>query len=119
MGWIWLIGNGNCDDATNNANCNFEGGDCCGPNVDTNYCEDCICYEDLSCNGPLELIGNGQCNDETNNAGCNFDGGDCCGSCADTQQCVDCQCLVGSPLNYLCKLFKRQGSFTFAKTNFK
>ena len=109
MGWIWLIGNGNCDDATNNANCNFEGGDCCGPNVDTNYCEDCICYEDLSCNGLLELIGNGQCNDETNNAVCNFDGGDCCGSCANTQQCVHCQCLVGSPLNYLCKLFKKAG----------
>ena len=114
-----MIGNGYCEEAMNNENCNFDGGDCCDPNANTIYCEDCICYEDLSCNGLLELIGNGQCNDETNNAECNFDGGDCCGSCANTQQCVHCQCLVGSPLNYLCKPFKRQCFFTFAKTNFK
>ena len=101
---IWLIGNGFCDDATNTANCNFDGGECCDPNTNNDWCQDCICYEDLNCNGPLDLIGNGKCNDETNNAECNFDGGDCCGSCANMEQCSDCQCLVGSPPNYLCKI---------------
>ena len=104
-----MIGNGYCDDATNNANCNFEGGDCCGLNTNTDYCQDCICYEDLSCNGPLDLIGNGYCNDETNNEECNYDGGDCCGSCANMEQCSDCRCLDGSPPNYLCKLDEIKG----------
>ena len=34
-GWI---GDGYCDDGANNLDCNFDGGDCCGPNVKTNYC---------------------------------------------------------------------------------
>ena len=101
-----------CVDAVNNANCNFDS-DCCDPNANTDYCHDCICYEDLNCNGPLELIGNGYCNDQTNNAQCNFDGGDCCGSCANMEQCSDCQCLVGSPPNYLCKL--TNSSYIFKK----
>ena len=110
MEWFFRIGNGYCDDETNNANCNFEGGDCCGLNANTNYCIRCICYEDLSgCNGPLDLIRNGYCNDETNNEECNFDGGDCCGSCANIEQCSDCECLDGSPINDLCKLDKIKG----------
>ena len=100
--WVWMIGHGYCIDATNIASCNFNQ-DCCGPNPNVDYCQDCICYEDLNCNSPLELIGNGFCNDQTNNAECNFDGGDCCGSCANIEQCSECQCLVGSPPNYLCK----------------
>ena len=99
-----MIGNGYCNDATNDAYCNFDGGDCCVLNVNTEDCRHCICYEDVSCNGPLDLIGNGYCNDETNNEECNFDGGDCCGSCANTEQCSECRCLVGSPPNYQCKL---------------
>ena len=23
--------------------CNFDGGDCCGPNVKTDYCKHCVC----------------------------------------------------------------------------
>ena len=34
-GWI---GDGYCDDGANNLDCNFDGGDCCGPNVITNWC---------------------------------------------------------------------------------
>ena len=118
MAWIRFIGNGYCNDFTNNADCIFDGGECCDPNGNTNYCQDCICYADLSCNGPLDLIGNGQCNNETNNAECNFDGGDCCGSCANTEQCVDCQCLDGSPINYLCKLNKHR-ALILSKNNLK
>ena len=32
------VGDTFCDDNTNNVDCNFDGGDCCGPNVTTNYC---------------------------------------------------------------------------------
>ena len=100
---LWLIELDYCFDATNTANCNFDGGHCCEANANTDFCQDCICYEDLNCNASLDLIGNGYCNDETNNAECNFDAGDCCGSCASMEQCSDCQCLDGSPTNYLCK----------------
>ena len=39
------IGDGYCDDENNNDDCNFDGGDCCGPNVNTQYCTQCICNE--------------------------------------------------------------------------
>jgi hypothetical protein len=55
---VALVGNGFCNDETNNPDCNHDGGDCC-PNSN--------------------MVGNGVCNDETNNPECNYDGGDCCG----------------------------------------
>ena len=39
------IGDGWCDDENNNEGCHFDGGDCCGPNVNTQYCTECICYQ--------------------------------------------------------------------------
>ena len=38
------IGDGFCDDLTNVAECNHDGGDCCGDDVKTDYCTDCICH---------------------------------------------------------------------------
>ena len=87
-----LIGIGICIDENNNPGCLFDGGDCCGNNVDTTYCTECVCYEDLDCHAPLEMIANGVCNDETNNAECNFDGGDCCGACIISDYCTQCIC---------------------------
>ena len=37
------IGDGYCDDSHNNIGCNFDGGDCCGSNVNAQYCIECIC----------------------------------------------------------------------------
>ena len=37
------IGDGWCDDENNNDGCNFDGGDCCGDNVNTQYCSECLC----------------------------------------------------------------------------
>ena len=34
---VW-IGDGFCDDVNNNDQCNWDGGDCCGENVYTDYC---------------------------------------------------------------------------------
>ena len=43
-GIVGFIGDGYCDDENNNAGCHFDGGDCCGVNVNTQYCNECICY---------------------------------------------------------------------------
>ena len=40
------IGDGFCDDLTNNFDCDFDGGDCCGPKVNQKYCKLCTCHQD-------------------------------------------------------------------------
>ena len=37
---------GYCDDINNNQACFFDGGDCCGSNVNTQYCTECLCLEE-------------------------------------------------------------------------
>ena len=50
-----LLGDGLCNDESNNAECNFDGGDCCGGCIISNYCTECICHPeavptlDMSC----------------------------------------------------------------------
>ena len=39
----YLNNNGYCDDVSNTPVCGFDGGDCCGPYVQTMYCHDCLC----------------------------------------------------------------------------
>ena len=41
--YLW-VGDGFCDDATNNEQCNFDGGDCCGIDIDLEYCTLCKCF---------------------------------------------------------------------------
>ena len=41
------IGDGYCQDENNNEGCHFDGGDCCGFNVNVDYCNECNCYENL------------------------------------------------------------------------
>ena len=38
------IGDGYCEDETNLAECNHDGGDCCGDDVNTVFCKECICH---------------------------------------------------------------------------
>ena len=38
-------GDSYCDDGNNNEACFFDGGDCCGSNVNTQYCTECQCNE--------------------------------------------------------------------------
>ena len=40
----------NCHDITNTPECNFDGGACCGDNVDKSYCIKCECKETCSLN---------------------------------------------------------------------
>ena len=36
---------GYCDDENNNTGCHFDGGDCCGVNINTQYCNISIRHE--------------------------------------------------------------------------
>ena len=84
-GYHPLVGNGFCNDDTNIAECDYDGGYCC-PNPN--------------------MVGDAICHDETNHLGCNYDGGDCCVN-VNTDSCSDCNCLAsgvitspGFPGNY-------------------
>ena len=74
-----MVGDGYCNDKTNNLPCGFDQGDCCNLCTSKEYCSDCEC---LTGNVGKEvsdaLIGDGYCHDVANNAECNYDGGDCC-----------------------------------------
>ena len=39
------IGDNVCDDVNNNEGCQWDGGDCCGDNVVTTYCQVCACLD--------------------------------------------------------------------------
>ena len=43
----WLQ-DGYCDDENNNIDCDYDGGDCCGPNTNTQYCSVCQCLENVT-----------------------------------------------------------------------
>ena len=120
---VALVGNGFCNDETNNADCNYDGGDCCVVNPNTIACSECgchfletcaagyhplveneVCNDDTNilecdydggdcCSNP-EMVGNGFCDEETNNIECVYDGGDCCLMNVNTDSCSDCNCLA-------------------------
>ena len=57
-----LVDNGHCNDEANNADCLYDGGDCCGGCVNTNQCSDCLCKDggatgaDTSCKSLFWLL---------------------------------------------------------------
>ena len=79
-----------CDDVNNNEACFFDGGDCCGSNVNTAACTECLCLELGGCYGTIYgsltdigyciqgAFADGYCDSINNNQDCTFDGGDCC-----------------------------------------
>jgi hypothetical protein len=88
-----LIADGFCQDYNNNRHCSFDGGDCCGPCVNREFCTECKCKTGDTNKITNARVGNGFCNDETNIDGCNFDGGDCCGTCVNSKYCSECECI--------------------------
>ena len=89
-----MIGDGYCNDQTNNNECNFDGGDCCGSCVNMEFCTKCLCLSEKNSSAGGQLLnGNGYCDDGLNKADCNFDGGDCCNPNANTDYCTLSQCL--------------------------
>ena len=94
-----MVANGFCNDETNIATCNYDGRDCCGSCVLTQYCSSCDCLGGPTSVGITNpLIGNGLCNEEANNVQCDYDGGDCCsnpdmvnnGICNDETNNLEC-----------------------------
>ena len=86
-----------CDDDNNNCGCAYDGGDCCGANVKTNYCSKCECLDPNgectgSCGSP-HWAKDSWCDDENNNCGCGWDGGACCGDNVKKTYCKTCACL--------------------------
>ena len=45
----WMIGDGFCQDLTNNEVCEWDGGDCCGNNTFTYFCDICECKKGNYC----------------------------------------------------------------------
>ena len=102
---FYWIGDGYCDDLNNVEECNYDGGDCCGHSVDTDFCIICQCHNEstvwdtnthdncLDLSGIASVfIGDGYCDDESNIEKCNYDGGDCCDHSANTDFCIKCEC---------------------------
>lgn len=101
-GYIAHIKDGFCNEANNNADCGYDGGDCCS----------CTCKDDLehpcgeqgggfdcrdpdvspecaqiatSCEGNFAFIQDSYCDNSLNSMECSYDGGDCCFcTCVDT-----------------------------------
>ena len=111
--WTKLVGDGYCNDETNNIHCNFDGGDCCYSYVVKSFCSECKCLTGRTgreINHPF--VWDGYCHDETNKAEFNYDGGDCCLSNVNRKYCFNCTCSVngvitspGFPQNYLNNLY--------------
>ena len=88
-----LVGNGFCNDLTNNDNCNFDGGDCCGPCINTKYCQDCQCIGEHFGEAQNNFFfGDGLCQDDINHEQCSFDGFDCCSPSSNKDYCSQCDC---------------------------
>jgi len=93
-----LIGDNACDDGNNFEHCLWDGGDCCGSNVNTDYCSACECLDPTTifdidyCFYP-SFFRDDSCDDANNNEHCLWDGGDCCGRDVNTNWCTECECL--------------------------
>ena len=60
-----------CDDINNNMECAYDGGDCCGTNVNTDYCQICGCLDPNGSNGggSTTTMGPTTTNQETTSTG--------------------------------------------------
>ena len=88
------VGDGICHDEYNNADCKYDGGDCCLTDKNTAYCMECNCFQKETCSVWVHpLVQDGICNDETNIPECDFDGYDCCNNTVNLDLCSDCTCI--------------------------
>ena len=87
-----LVGDGYCDDAANNAVCDFDLNDCCTLQSERNQCHNCTCYvtseqmeaiKEDNCPEMLPNLGDGICDLSFNRKEFFFDIGDCCYSSGD------------------------------------
>ena len=50
-----IVGDGYCNDESNNLECNYDGRDCCGDCVNTDYCTECICHNETNFINPYTV----------------------------------------------------------------
>merc|ERR1712054_66368 len=113
---VHFKGDTHCDPQNNHANCDFDGGDCCGPTKSGksgrskyHFCKPKDILKDgaCTCKDPrykdktqkcatacyvTKWAGDGNCDDHNNTCGCNWDGGDCCSPKKNTKYCTHCGC---------------------------
>ena len=84
-------GNGFCEHALNNEECNYDGGDCCEDScIDGTFDCGAVPFDCIDPQFACEGIGDGLCDPNNNNRYCLFDKGDCCPcTCSDCSE-VDC-----------------------------
>ena len=106
-GWL---GDGACDGGDyNNAECGWDGGDCCETTCPDSNCGSTDCQDPdapapvlfPNCDEALSYLGDGYCNGgDYNTRDCGWDGGDCCASTcvSDTYTCgtYDCRDTTAS-----------------------
>ena len=105
------FGDSYCDGYLNTKENCFDGGDCCGKEVNTNFCtgEDCDCidpdYKPDTLKGKMDevcptahctpFINDGACDADNNNKERCYDGGDCC---KENVKCIPGKAMKSSPL---------------------
>ena len=78
------VADGDCDDVANTEICNWDGGDCCGPNRVIDYCTECQCHETTTptptTTAPTTTAAAAITTAATTitTGPCDYDGGDCC-----------------------------------------
>ena len=86
-----MVANSVCNNEANNAECNFDGGDC---TTNTSTTTQPTTTGQGSTNPTTTggcntgWIGDTYCDDINNNLYCNYDGGDCCGPNINTGDCT-------------------------------
>lgn len=110
---------GFCHDELNTEECEYDGGDCCLPNVYTDACQECQC-KDPSIKGIIksekgcglltkeELVDVKYCKDYLNVPECQYSNGQCCGE-AVLHFCDECKCKDprNTEMRSMCLLLKR------------
>ena len=63
-GYPSVKGDSYCDDENNNCGCEWDGGDCCGSNVNINHCSTCECLDTIDEKDYLSIHNGGSDNSE-------------------------------------------------------
>ena len=96
------FGDGFCDDDNNNEACSWDGGDCCGNDVKTDYCFECKCLDPCVDKEPTSLCENWRseniCNKDWVNEKCGNTCNVCFGGAFSVRGGPDCQNQAPSSL---------------------
>ena len=74
-----MVGDGYCNDESNNFECDYDGGDCCGSCINTTYCIECICFSNITKAPMIDCGGHSadSCANCSQGGGKNWCNGDC------------------------------------------